>query len=140
MTIITNLIKGKNLKSIKNIIFGKNFSPNLEECKESFKTYKKPIRLKYRKSDEEEKIKTKEGVVKCDKGDFVMTGTEGENWPIKSKTFKNTYNLLNEEYASKKKMIVKAIKMNMIFRVKVNWCEDILTGKKGDYLIEYSNY
>ena len=73
-----------------------------------------------------------------EKGDFIMTGTEGENWPIKSKIFKNTYSLLNQNYAYKKKIIVNAIKMSVPFKVKVSWCDDILNGKKDDFLIEYS--
>ena len=119
-------------------IIGQNYNPSLDEFKESFETYKKPIRLKYRISDTDDTIKTKEGEVKCKEGDFILTGTEGELWPIKSEKFKSTYKQINKNFASKKKLIVYALQMKDIFRVKVNWSDDILEGKYNDYLIEYN--
>ena len=110
---------------------------NPDLSKNGFKTAKKPIPLEFRYTDTDETIQTKEGPVQAKAGDAIMTGTEGENWPIPAKKFTQTYNDLGNGTAAKKNIPVFAIEMNKPFQVKVSWSNDLLQGEPGDYLVQY---
>ena len=105
----------------------------------AFKTFKKPIPLKYKIATNNQDVNTKEGVVMANKGDFIMTGTTNEVWPIPAKTFKKTYQIIDENFASKKKIIVYALKIQKPLKVKLSWGKNnIINGNIGDYLVQYS--
>ena len=70
-------------------------------------------------------------------GDAIMTGTEGENWPIPGDKFKKTYDDLKDGTAAKKNIRVFAKEMTGPFQVKVSWSDDLLRGEAGDYLVQY---
>lgn len=52
---------------------------------------KKPIIVEAYIATKEEHIKTLEGTMKADKGDYVITGIRGERYPCKPDIFKQTY-------------------------------------------------
>ena len=52
---------------------------------------KKPIIVEAYIANEEEYIKTLEGTMKADKGDYIITGVKGERYPCKPDVFKQTY-------------------------------------------------
>ena len=52
---------------------------------------KKPIIVEAYVATKEEHIKTLEGTMKADKGDYVITGIHGERYPCKPVIFKQTY-------------------------------------------------
>ena len=52
---------------------------------------KKPIIVEAYIATKEESIKTLEGTMKADKGDYVITGIRGERYPCKPDIFKQTY-------------------------------------------------
>lgn len=52
---------------------------------------KKPIIVEAYIATKEEYIKTLEGTMKADKGDYVITGVKGERYPCKPDIFKQTY-------------------------------------------------
>ena len=52
---------------------------------------KKPIIVEAYVATKEEDIKTLEGTMKADKGDYVITGIRGERYPCKPDIFKQTY-------------------------------------------------
>lgn len=52
---------------------------------------KKPIIVEAYIANEEEYIKTLEGTMKADKGDYIITGVKGEKYPCKPDVFKETY-------------------------------------------------
>ncbi len=52
---------------------------------------KKPIIVEAYIATKEEHIKTLEGTMKADKGDYVITGVKGERYPCKPDVFKQTY-------------------------------------------------
>ena len=70
-------------------------------------------------------------------GDAIMTGTEGEQWPIPAEKFAQTYDDLGDGTASKKNIPVFAKEMSEPFQVKVSWSDDLLQGAPGDYLVQY---
>ena len=52
---------------------------------------KKPIIVEAYVATKEEYIKTLEGTMKADKGDYVITGIHGERYPCKPDIFHETY-------------------------------------------------
>ena len=52
---------------------------------------KKPIIIEAYQTNEEIKIKTLEGTMKANKGDYIITGVKGEQYPCKPDVFKETY-------------------------------------------------
>ena len=119
------------------MIYGKDGSPDIGGLG-AFKCFKKAIPVKFEIADSEQVIETLEGPVNAHAGDYIMTGVKEERWPIKPNKFESTYVVTEEGVATKKKIIVKAIQMGQEFQVKVSWSDDLLTGKPGDYLVQYS--
>ena len=52
---------------------------------------KKPIIIEAYQTNEEIEIKTLEGTMKANKGDYIITGIHGEQYPCKPDIFKQTY-------------------------------------------------
>ena len=116
---------------------GLDENPDLAQDPDGFETAKKPIPLEFRYADVEETIETKEGSVSAEEGDAIMTGTEGEHWPIPAEKFEQTYDVLEPGLAAKKDIPVFAKEMPEPFQVKVSWSDDLLQGEEGDYLVQY---
>mgnify|MGYP002621756461 FL=1 len=121
-------------KFLKETI-GLDNNPDLSQS--GFQTAKKPIPLQFRYAETDETIETKEEPVGAKAGDAIMTGTEGEQWPIPAEKFKQTYDDLGDGTAAKKNIPVYAVEMNKPFQVKVSWSNDLLKGDPGDYLVQY---
>jgi len=88
---------------------------------------------------------TKEGNVSYRAGDAIMTGVEGEQWPIVRSSFDATYEPIaptrtgeNGNY-SKKPITVYALQMDEPFYVDVSWGSGRLEGKPGDWLLQYAS-
>jgi hypothetical protein len=116
---------------------GLDENPDLSQDSDAFETAKRPIPLEFRVTEEDETIETKEGSVNAKAGDAVMTGTEGEQWPIPREKFEQTYDVLGPALAAKKNIPVFAKEMSEPFQVKVSWSDDLLQGEPGDYLVQY---
>ncbi|MDF7636939.1 hypothetical protein PT274_01495 [Leuconostocaceae bacterium ESL0958] len=58
------------------------------------KVRKKPLVLEARIAEQVEYIETLEGTMKADIGDYIITGVEGESWPVKPDIFKQTYEII----------------------------------------------
>jgi RHS repeat-associated protein len=114
---------------------GPNFMPDSGRV---FTAMKKPIPMAFRFAEEGEIVATREGPVTANAGDAVMTGTEGENWPIPRAKFEATYDFdENTGLASKKPMEVQVEEMQEPFSVKVSWSGDVLEGNAGDFKVTY---
>jgi len=120
-------------------IVGDDLMPELVSDPDSFRCFKKPIPLEFRIAQVPEEVQTKEGPVDARPGDYIMTGTKGENWPIPADQF--NYDILTQDgntgTAAKKKIIVSAKEMSEPFEVKVSWSASTLKGNPGDYLVHY---
>lgn len=110
---------------------------DLAEVSGAVKVFKKPVVLAFEYAKEDTTIETKEGPVKCAKGDAILTGTQGERWPIPRQKFESTYDVVGEGQCSKKKIEVLALQMDAPFTVNVSWNKDPLAGKSGDWLVQY---
>jgi len=116
---------------------GADENPDLSQEPDAFETAKKPIPLNFRYAEDGETIETKEGPVNANAGDAVMTGTEGEQWPIPRESFEQTYDILEPGVAAKKDIPVFAKEMQEPFQVKVSWSDSLLQGEPGDFLVQY---
>lgn len=110
---------------------------NLSADNGAIAVFKKPIPLKYVVMNSDATIKTKEGDVEGKAGDILMTGTEGEQWPIPKKRFDETYEMVEPGWAAKRKIVVLAKQMILPFKVKVSWSDNLLHGKVNDWLVMY---
>ena len=118
-------------------VFGVDDNPDLSQDPDGFETAKLPIPLEFRYAEADETIETKEGSVGANAGDAIMTGTEGEQWPIPAESFAKTYDDLGDGTAAKKNIPVFAKEMPEPFKVKVSWSDDLLRGEAGDFLVQY---
>jgi hypothetical protein len=125
----------ENWNRYLNETVGLEDNPDLSQ--DGFQTAKKPIPLEFRYAETDETIETKEGSVGAKAGDAIMTGTEGEQWPIPAEKFAQTYDDLGDGTAAKKNIPVFAKEMSEPFQVKVSWSNDLLQGEPGDYLVQY---
>ena len=98
---------------------------------------KRPILHPYRIAQHDEVIQTREGAVPARPGDYVLTGVEGEVWPIAAEKFLATYEVAGATVCRKRPIEVLASQMNRPFTVKVSWQDSPLAGEPGDWLVQY---
>lgn len=58
---------------------------------------KKPVVITAYRTNEEMEIKTLEGTMKASVGDYIVTGVQGETYPVKPDIFNETYEEVTEE-------------------------------------------
>lgn len=112
-------------------------SMDLTQSSDAVKVYKKPVVLGFEYAENDSTIETKEGPVKCSKGDAILTGTQGERWPVPRDRFAETYDVVGDGECAKKKIEVLALQMDEAFTVKPSWSNDPLVGKPGDWFVQY---
>lgn len=62
------------------------------------KTYRHlPTIVQARQAKVERTIHTLEGDMKAHPGDYIVTGTRGESWPVRKDIFEKTYEEVKEE-------------------------------------------
>jgi|GEM_PF-1387591 len=103
----------------------------------TFKAIKRPIQHFFRIAENDELVATREGTVEARRGDAILTGVEGEVWPIQANKFLATYDILSGAQCRKKPIEVLAVRMDRPFQVVVAHQDGLLDGKPGDWLIEY---
>lgn len=59
------------------------------------KVVKKPIPIDAYQTQKPYDIKTLEGVMHANVGDWILTGVNGEQWPVKKEIFDKTYRILS---------------------------------------------
>lgn len=57
---------------------------------------KKPVPVKAYQTNKHVDIKTLEGVMHANPGDWIITGIENEQWPVKKEIFELTYQVLDD--------------------------------------------
>lgn len=60
------------------------------------KVVKKPIPVDAYQAKKPIDVKTLEGVMHANIGDWIITGIDGERWPVKRKIFEKTYHILKK--------------------------------------------
>lgn len=57
---------------------------------------KKPIEVTAIQLDKPTKIRTLEGTMSANKGDWLLTGIQGEQWAVKKDIFNQTYQIIKQ--------------------------------------------
>lgn len=60
-----------------------------------YKVVKKYIPVEAYQTDKPMDIQTLEGVMHANAGDWIITGTDGEKWPVKKEIFEKTYRIIS---------------------------------------------
>lgn len=58
------------------------------------KAIKKPIPVNARQVSKKTIVKTIEGTLIAQPGDWILTGVDGEEWPVKKEIFEKTYKVI----------------------------------------------
>lgn len=77
---------------------------------DSFKTYKNPIPISYEIAKTNCTIDTLEGPIECKRGHVIITGSEGEQYPVSKTKFDQLYTDITDINATPKK-IMKTTKL-----------------------------
>ena len=102
------------------------------------KVMKKPVVVQFERATVEQVVQTLEGPVTARVGDAIITGVKGERYPIQAPNFEAAYEFDEATGACwKKPIVVEAIQETAPFTVKVNWAQEPLQGKAGDYRLIY---
>ena len=86
---------------------------------------------------------TREGMVQHAAGDAILTGVEGETWPIRRPVFLATYEAIAPTQPGepgryvKRPVEVLALELQKPATVAVGWQRDPLVGGPGDWLVQY---
>jgi hypothetical protein len=105
--------------------------------KNYFYYQKKPISLTVKFAESEGICKTLEGEVPYAKGDAIITGTEGETWPVNRAIFDQNYEHVEGDVYRKKPIKVLAKCLSVDYEL-VRPDGAVLKGGPGDWLVEYS--
>lgn len=64
---------------------------------EKFIVEKKQVRVTAYKTDKTIYIDTLEGTMKAEPGDWIITGVNGEQYPVKPEIFEKTYTVIEKD-------------------------------------------
>jgi len=110
----------------------------------SFDAVSKPITVEVYFASGDGELQTLEGLVEYKKGDAVVKGVNGEQWPIPYGRFNTTYEPgslsqagKNGRYTKKIKK-VKALVIKESIDVKLSDERGVLHGEPGDILVQYA--
>ena len=89
-------------------------------------------------------VETREGPVRCSAGDAIMTGVEGEHWPIVREKFLAMYEATPPTIAgesgtyTKRPFPVRCAYIDHPLQVNLSSGMGVLTAEQGDILIQYA--
>ncbi|HEY9777169.1 MAG TPA: DUF4231 domain-containing protein [Planktothrix sp.] len=95
----------------------------------------KPVEVKAVRLTADAVIQTLEGAENAKSGNWVVTGTQGEQWPVCEKTFASKYKAVpnTKDRFVKLPTTVQALQMKMPFSLDTSWGKQV--GKKNDWLV-----
>jgi hypothetical protein len=88
---------------------------------------------------------TLEGPVRYRAGDPILTGNQGERWPVQRDLFLTSYEPVpptrpgTDGLYRKRPSEVLALRLSHTISVPVGWQDDPLQGRPGDWLLRYAN-
>ena len=88
---------------------------------------------------------TLEGPVRYRAGDAILTGSQGEQWPVRRDLFLASYEPVPPTAAGqsgsyrKLPSVTLALRLDNPVQVPVGWQDDPLLGRPGDWLLRYAD-
>jgi len=118
---------------------------DLDHNPHALRVCKKPVPVDVEFATTDGICKTLEGEVHFRAGDALLTGGQGERWPVRHDLFSSSYqpvpptrNGENGTYR-KRPAIAHALRLTAPADVSVSWQHDPLHGQAGDWLIRYAD-
>ena len=105
---------------------------------------KLPIEMRVEFAQADGTLPTRDGPVAYAQGDAILTGTEGERWPVPRRRFDETYEPIaplrpgKPGAYCKRPLLVWAKPMRQAFTVDLGEDRDTLQGNPGDWLLQYA--
>lgn len=90
-------------------------------------------------------VQTREGVVHAEADDAIITGVDGERWPVSAEKFGEKYQALEPTQHGESGVYltlpneVRAIRMAEPFTVVLSDRQSTLDGRPGDWLVDYGD-
>ena len=90
-------------------------------------------------------VETLEGTVRHTAGDAILTGVNGERWPVRREAFAKSYDPVPPTEAGQPGTYVKrlatalALRLRTVMTVPVGRHDDTLQGRPGDWLLQYED-
>jgi hypothetical protein len=119
--------------------------PDLTADSRALRVCKKPIPVRVEFAAADGVCQTLEGPVRYRTGDAILTGIQGERWPVKQDIFLSSYEPVpptrQGEGGSYRKApaITFALRVDRAREVPVSWQNDPLRARPGDWLLHYAD-
>lgn len=117
---------------------------DISQNPDAFQTRKLPIPVLVKFAVKPGILTTLEGPVPYAAGDAILTGIEGENWPITREHFDQTYQAVSPtkigeagEYL-KRPITVWALQVTKTMDIPLNRSNSTLHAAPGDYIVQYA--
>jgi hypothetical protein len=118
---------------------------HLEHDPRALRVCKKPVPVHVEFAAADGICRTLEGEVRFRAGDALLTGGQGEHWPVRRDLFLSSYEPVpptrsgaNGTYR-KLPAVARARRLTAAAEVSVSWQNDPLHGQAGDWLIRYAD-
>jgi hypothetical protein len=125
--------------------YGDGFSPAVSAHRDHVAVQKKAQEVQVAFATDATPIDTLEGWVQADRGDAIITGAQGERWPVARERFLSKYEAVaptvagrDGVYRSRPRRLV-ALKMSGQFCVRLPDGISELRGSSGDWLVDYGD-
>jgi hypothetical protein len=122
-----------------------NALPDIRADPRALRVRKRPDSLRVVFAAADGVCETLEGPVQYRAGDAVLTGIQGERWPVKRDLFLASYEPVPPTVAEDDGIYCKlpsealALRLDRPVRVPVGWRDDPLRGRPGDWLLRYAD-
>ena len=119
-------------------------SPNLSEDRAARRARKRAVVVQVEFAEKGGTLSTREGPVHYSTGDALLTGSEGERWPVARETFDVNYAPVAPTRSGKpgpyrkRPRVVWAKPMEDAFDVTLDRDRGTLRGQPGDWLVQYA--
>lgn len=119
--------------------------PDLAADPRALRVSKKPIPVQVEFATADGTCDTLEGPVRFRAGDAILTGVEGERWPVRREAFLSAYEAVAPTRAGSSGAYRKvaapayAMRLERHREVPVGWQNDPLHGEPGDWLLQYAD-
>jgi len=111
---------------------------DLAAHKDSRSARKRPVDVGVDFAEAVGRLQTLEGPVDYVAGDAILTGTDGERWPVRREVFERTYEPAGTEGRFRKRpLVVRVLRLDEPFSVAIGRDNVRLTGKSRDWLVQY---
>lgn len=122
-----------------------NPPPDLRAAVDAIRVCRRPLPVRVTFAGEGGVCQTREGGVRYREGDAIVTGVDGEQWPVDRQRFASTYDAVSptrdghDGLYVPRKLDMLALQLQSPMTVFVGSESDPLRGKPGDWLLQHGD-